>query len=117
MKSLPALFQPRVHFSRPSSSISKFKSYFFPLPLLSSYVGKFISRKDRLRDFGHDQHFTNVYVKNFGEDFTDENLMEVFGKYGKIMSAKVMIDHSTGRSVLALEWQYVSMAVCEYGSM
>ena len=62
------------------------------------FVGKFISRKDRLRDFGHEQRFTNVYVKNFGEDFTDDQLMETFSKYGKIISAKVMIDHSTGRS-------------------
>ena len=61
------------------------------------FVGKFISRKDRLRDFGHEQRFTNVYVKNFGEDFTDEQLMETFSTYGKIISAKVMIDHATGR--------------------
>ena len=38
--------------------------------------------------------------------------MEVFAKYGKIVSAKVMIDHNTGRSVLV-----PSMAICEYGSM
>ena len=63
------------------------------------YVGKFISRKDRLRDFGHDQRFTNVYVKNFGDDCTDEELMKLFEKYGKIMSAKVMFDGSTGRLV------------------
>jgi polyadenylate-binding protein len=63
------------------------------------YVGKFISRKDRMRDFGHDQRFTNVYVKNFGEELTDEQLFSMFSKYGKIMSAKVMVDHSTGRWV------------------
>ena len=57
------------------------------------FVGKLISRKDRLQE----QRFT-VYVKNFGEDFTDEQLMETFSKYGQIISAKVMIDHSTGRS-------------------
>jgi polyadenylate-binding protein len=62
------------------------------------FVGKFISRKDRLRDFGHDQRYTNVYVKNFGDDFTDEQLFTMFGQYGKIMSAKVMVDHVTGRS-------------------
>ena len=66
-----------------------------------SFVGKFISRKDRLRDFGHDQRYTNVYVKNFGDDFTDEQLFTMFGQYGKIMSAKVMVDHVTGRYALS----------------
>lgn len=28
--------------------------------------------------------FTNVYIKNFGEDFTDEKLKEVFSAFGKI---------------------------------
>lgn len=27
--------------------------------------------------------FTNVYIKNFGDDFTDENLKEVFSAFGK----------------------------------
>ena len=67
------------------------------LSLSHRYVGKFISRKDRLRDFGHEQRFTNVYVKNFGEDYTDDQLVELFSKFGKIMSAKVMIDPNTGR--------------------
>ena len=67
------------------------------LSLSHRYVGKFISRKDRLRDFGHEQRFTNVYIKNFGEDYTDDQLVELFSKFGKIMSAKVMIDPNTGR--------------------
>ena len=63
---------------------------------LSRYVGKF---KHRLRDFGQDQPFTNVYVKNFGDELTDEELFKIFARYGKILSAKVMVDHATGRSV------------------
>lgn len=51
-----------------------------------------------MKELGHNQRFTNVYVKNFGEEFTDEMLSETFEKYGKIVSAKVMIDHNTGRS-------------------
>jgi len=61
------------------------------------YVGKFISRKERIREMGQNQRFTNVYVKNFGEDFTDELLMETFAAFGKIVSAKVMLDHNTGK--------------------
>lgn len=57
------------------------------------FVGKFIARKDRMKEFGQHQRFTNVYVKNFGEEFTDDMLIEAFSKYGKIVSAKVMMDH------------------------
>ena len=34
--------------------------------------------------------FCNLYIKNLPIDFTDENLKELFGKYGKIRSAKVV---------------------------
>ena len=71
-----------------------------PLLLYLRFVGKFISRKDRLRDFGHDQRFTNVYVKNFGEEFDDEQLFNMFGKFGKILSSKVMMDLGSGRCLL-----------------
>lgn len=55
------------------------------------YVGKFISRKDREKEIGEkSKHFTNVYVKNFGEDMTDDKLKEMFEKYGTITSHKVM---------------------------
>lgn len=27
--------------------------------------------------------FTNVYIKNFGEDYTDEKLKELFTAFGK----------------------------------
>ena len=46
---------------------------------------------------GQNQRFTNVYVKNFGKDFTDELLMETFAVFGKIVSAKVMRDRITGK--------------------
>ena len=36
------------------------------------------------------KHFTNVYVKNFGEDMTDDKLREMFEKYGTITSHNVM---------------------------
>lgn len=55
------------------------------------YVGKFVSRKEREKELGEKAKlFTNVYVKNFGEDMTDEKLKEMFEKYGTITSHKVM---------------------------
>lgn len=55
------------------------------------YVGKFIPRKEREKLMGEKaRKFTNVFVKNFGEDLDDEKLTEMFGKYGKITSCKVM---------------------------
>jgi polyadenylate-binding protein len=39
------------------------------------YVSKWISRKERLEKLGQAaQQFTNVYVKNFGEEFTEERM-------------------------------------------
>ncbi|KAL3226240.1 hypothetical protein MRX96_025153 [Rhipicephalus microplus] len=38
--------------------------------------------------------FTNVYIKNFGDELDDEKLMVIFEKFGKITSAKVMTDES-----------------------
>jgi len=29
------------------------------------------------------KEFTNVYIKNFGDDMDDERLKELFSKYGK----------------------------------
>lgn len=55
------------------------------------YVGKFIPRKEREKELGEKAKlFTNIYVKNFGEDFNDEKLKELFDPYGKITSYKVM---------------------------
>lgn len=57
------------------------------------YVGKWMSRKERLEQLGdRAKNFTNVYIKNFGEDLTDEKLRTMFEVYGKIVSARVMED-------------------------
>ena len=61
-------------------------------------MGKFIPRKERLRDYGHNQRFTNIFIKNFGEDFTDDMLRDMFAVFGAILSAKVMMDQNTGKS-------------------
>lgn len=55
------------------------------------YVGRFIPRKEREKELGEKAKlFTNVYVKNFGEDLTEEELRAMFEKYGKITSYKIM---------------------------
>ena len=64
-----------------------------------SFVGTFIPRKDRLKDMGHNTRFTNLYVKNFGDDVTDEGLSQMFEPYGNILSAVVMKDRNTDKSL------------------
>ena len=56
------------------------------------YVGKFIARKERMKELGHHTRFTNVFVKNFGEEFTDAQLHETFSVFGTIVSCVVMKD-------------------------
>lgn len=59
------------------------------------FVGRFKSRKEREAELGaRAKEFTNVYIKNFGEDMDDERLKEMFGKYGPALSVKVMTDDS-----------------------
>ena len=58
------------------------------------YVGKFVPHKENLRD---GSQYTNVYVNNFGEDFTSDNLRQEFEKFGIVTSAAVMEDE-TGKS-------------------
>lgn len=59
------------------------------------FVGRFKSRKEREAELGAKaKEFTNVYIKNFGDDMDDERLKEVFDKYGKTLSVKVMTDPS-----------------------
>ncbi|KAF1375069.1 hypothetical protein PFLUV_G00235590 [Perca fluviatilis] len=62
------------------------------------FVGRFKSRKEREAELGAKaKEFTNVYIKNFGDDMNDEQLKEVFDRYGKTLSVKVMTD-PTGKS-------------------
>ena len=53
------------------------------------YVGKFIAQKE---EPGHHTQSTNVFVKNFGEDFTEDKLRETFSAFGMIVSAVVLKD-------------------------
>lgn len=55
------------------------------------YVGRFIPRKEREKELGEKAKlFTNVYIKNFTEDLTDEQLRIMFEKFGRITSYKIM---------------------------
>ncbi|KAB0802013.1 hypothetical protein PPYR_04199 [Photinus pyralis] len=55
------------------------------------YVGKFIPRAEREKQLGEKANmFTNVYVKNFKNDVTDNELHEMFSKFGNITSCVVM---------------------------
>ncbi|XP_027601684.1 polyadenylate-binding protein 1-like [Pipra filicauda] len=62
------------------------------------FVGHFKSHKEREAEIGAKVvEFTNVYIKNFGDDMDDDRLREIFSKFGKTLSVKVMMD-SAGRS-------------------
>ncbi|CAL8272012.1 unnamed protein product [Merluccius merluccius] len=62
------------------------------------FVGRFKSRKEREAELGAKaKEFTNVYIKNFGDEMTDDQLKVLFDQYGKTLSVKVMTD-STGKS-------------------
>lgn len=55
------------------------------------FVGRFMNRKERMEILGDKaKKFTNVYIKNFGDNFDDEKLKSLFEGYGGIVSAKVM---------------------------
>lgn len=59
------------------------------------FVGRFKSRKEREAELGaRAKEFTNVYIKNFGDDMDDEKLRELFSKYGNALSTRVMTDDS-----------------------
>ncbi|XP_072028591.1 polyadenylate-binding protein 4-like [Amphiura filiformis] len=62
------------------------------------YVGRFIPRKDRLMQLGDQQRkFTNVFIKNFGEELDDDKLLKMCEAFGKVTSCKVMTDDRSGK--------------------
>jgi len=63
------------------------------------FVGRFKSRGDRMREFGERaKQFTNLYIKNLPESWTDEKMEEEFKVFGEILSHKVAFDSETGKS-------------------
>jgi RNA recognition motif-containing protein len=70
---------------------------FFSLSSFSiRYVSKFIKKSERMA--AQDElNFTNLYVKNLGEDMTEELLRDQFSKFGKVSNVTIMKD-SEGKS-------------------
>merc|ERR1712088_325037 len=55
------------------------------------FVGRFVPRKEREVELGEKaRRFTNVYIKNINEEYDEGRLTEMFEKYGKISSVKIM---------------------------
>merc|ERR1719412_2242518 len=55
------------------------------------FVGRFVPRKEREIELGEKaKKFTNVYIKNFNENLSEDDLTTMFSKYGKISSLKLM---------------------------
>ncbi|XP_060692164.1 embryonic polyadenylate-binding protein-like [Hemiscyllium ocellatum] len=62
------------------------------------FVGHFKSHKEREAEFGSKVlEYTNLYIKNFGEDMNATRLREIFNAFGKTLSVRVMTDER-GRS-------------------
>jgi len=62
------------------------------------FVGRFVSRSQRIHISGP-RKFTNLFIKNFGDQLEEEKLRELFSQYGKILSLKILKDengHSKG---------------------
>jgi len=58
--------------------------------------------------------FCNLYVKNLPPDFTDEKLVELFGKYGAIRSAKCVKTEITSNYLFMKKAVRVFAYVCFY---
>ncbi|XP_078410952.1 embryonic polyadenylate-binding protein-like isoform X2 [Cetorhinus maximus] len=62
------------------------------------FVGHFKSHKEREAEFGSKiLEYTNIYIKNFGEDMSTTRLREIFNVFGTTQSVRVMTDER-GRS-------------------
>lgn len=63
------------------------------------FVGRFKSRKEREAELGaRAREFTNVYIKNFGDDMDEEKLRDVFNKYGKLVRTRLNAGRKTCRA-------------------
>lgn len=61
------------------------------------FVGPFIPKKERDRATEGKRKFTNLYIKHIRDDVSDDQLKELFSKYGSISSVYLQKD-SDGRS-------------------
>ncbi|KAK1792317.1 hypothetical protein P4O66_012277, partial [Electrophorus voltai] len=64
------------------------------------FVGYFKSHKEREAEMGaRAKKFTNVYIKNFGEDMDDDKLKEIFSKFGPMLSNRGCGKELNGKQV------------------
>ncbi|CAG9772956.1 unnamed protein product [Ceutorhynchus assimilis] len=57
------------------------------------YVGKFVPRVVREKELGNRARpFTNLFVKNFGQNMTDQKFKDLFSNFGVITSSLVVRD-------------------------
>lgn len=65
------------------------------------FVGRFKSRKEREAEMGAKaKEFTNVYIKNFGDDMDDQRLKELFDKYGEILRWYILVNPKIREEVI-----------------
>jgi len=59
------------------------------------FVGPFVRKHERQGSRG--SYFTNIYIKNIPNDWTEDKLKEEFSKFGEITSFKLTMDQRRGR--------------------
>lgn len=75
----------KFNFSAPWNNLRLTTTLYWSLLFVIRFVGRFKSRKEREAELGaRAKEFTNVYIKNFGEDMDDDKLKDVFSKYGNL---------------------------------
>jgi len=81
------------------------------------FVGRFVPRKEREIELGEKaKKFTNVYIKNFNENMTDDDITKMFSPYGKITSLKLMKDNdekNKGFGFVSFEDASAAEAACD----
>ena len=48
----------------------------------------------------------NLYVGNLSYQVTESELNNIFGAYGEVQSAKIIMDRETGRSKVSVSWKW-----------
>ncbi|CAC5370109.1 PABPC [Mytilus coruscus] len=57
------------------------------------FVERFMNRRERLEILGDKmKKFNNVYVKNFSDDMSEDDLKDIFEPFGKLINVKIMSD-------------------------
>lgn len=56
------------------------------------YVGPFVRKQERLKLITNVNQFTNIFVKNLDKSVSDDQLREMFVKFGEIQSCVIMRD-------------------------